>query len=60
VHVWCCSSHLGSNMPDGMTKCSLGGKGVCVQPLDGKTGDAACSALKSTCSSVGIVAKSCQ
>jgi hypothetical protein len=45
--------------PDGLTKCSLGGKGVCVPALDNKVGEEVCNVLKATCASVGIVAKSC-
>lgn len=55
----CGSAPAVASCPDGLTKCSLGGKGVCVPVLDNKSGEAACDVLKATCASVGIVAKSC-
>lgn len=45
--------------PDGMSKCHIDGKGVCVPSLDGKVGHDLCQVFKAVCHKGTIVAKSC-
>ena len=45
--------------PDGMSKCSVDGKGVCVPSLEGKVGHDLCNVFKAVCQKGTIVAKTC-